>query len=294
MKKLLIGCGVLVLVLAIVAGWAFWQFVWKPGSQFMGEGLKTVTETVQRAKGLGETTARLRELEKGIHNQGEYAPPADGLIQPDQLARWLTVELTAREAIAADFKRLEDEISQSVTAPEATAAGKAQRMRAGLAALNQLGEIAIRAKEAQVRALNAAGMSLAEYQWVRDTGLAALVAGGMSVGLDALGQTAQQAEQARRALADAGQAMEGLAPEVRGILEQLPGLLSGGSDSRSKEPDGAGEGESAPAAPQTGEAQAPSVTSDPARDAAARANFELVKDHAEAFAGARVLSMLGI
>jgi hypothetical protein len=294
MKKLLIGCGVLVLVLAIVAGWAFWQFVWKPGSELMGEGLKTVTETVQRAQGLGETTARLRELEEGIQNQDVYAPPADGLIGPDQLARWLTVELTAREAIAADLQRLEDEASQSVTAPEATAAGNAERVRAGLAALNQLGAIAIRGKEAQVAALNAAGMSLAEYHWVRDTGLAALVAGGMSVGLEQLGQTAQQAEQARRALEEAGKAMEGVAPELRGVLERLPGLLPGGPDPQPKEPTGTDEGGSQQAAPQTGEAQAPTAPTDPARDAAARANFELVKDHAEAFAGARMLSVLGI
>jgi hypothetical protein len=181
-----------------------------------------------------------------------------------------------------------------VTAREGTAAGNAERLRAGLAALNQLGEVAIRGKEAQVVALNAAEMSLAEYQWVRDTGLAALVAGGMSIGLEQLGQTAQQAEQARRALEEAGKAMEGVAPELRGVLERLPGLLPGGPDSRSKEPGGAGEGESAPAAPQSDEAQAPTVTTDPARDAVSRANFELVKDHAEAFAGARVLAVLGI
>ena len=297
MKKLLIGCGVVLLLLALVAGWAFWQFVWKPGSALMGDGIKTVTETVQRAQGLGETTARLRELEKGVRNQSEYVPPADGLIGPDQLARWLTVELTAREAIAADLQRLEDETTQSVTAPEATVAGNAERVRAGLAALNQLGEIAIRGKEAQVAALNAAEMSLAEYHWVRDTGLAALIAGGMSVGLEQLGQTAQQAEQARRALAEAGKAMEGVAPELRGVLERLPGLLPGGPGPQPETPADAtdeGAGETAEAPAPTGEPEAPAAGADPARDAASRANFELVKDHAEAFAGARMLSVLGI
>lgn len=81
------------------------------------------------------------------------------------------------------------------------------------------------------------------------------------------------------------------------MLERLPGLLSGGPSPQPKDPtgagEGAGEGAGGPpqAAPPSGEAQAPT---DPARDAAARANFELVKDHAEAFAGARMLSVLGI
>lgn len=293
MKKVLIGCGVVVLLFAIAAGWAFWRFVWEPGAKLVGDGVATVTETAKRVQGLGETNARLRELEQGIRNQAEYVPPADGLIGLDQLARWLTVELTAREAIAADLKRLEDEAKQSITAPEATAAGNAERLRAGLAALNQIGGIAIRGKEAQVVALNAAEMSLAEYRWVRDTGLAALVAGGVSVGLDQLGQSAERAERARRALEEAGKALEGVPPELRGVLERLPGLLSGGPSPQPKDPTGAGEGAGGPpqAAPPSGEAQAPT---DPARDAAARANFELVKDHAEAFAGARMLSVLGI
>lgn len=289
MKKVLIGCGVVLLVLALVAGWAFWQFVWKPGSQLMGEGLKAVTETVQSVKGLGETQARLAELEQGIRNQGDYTPPADGRIDPDQLARWLTVEITAREAIAADLKRLEDEASGQVTAPADTAAGKAERTRIALATLGQLGEVAIRGKEAQVVALNAAEMSLAEYRWVRDTGLAALVAGGVSVGLDQLGQSAQRAEQARQALAEAGKALEALPPELRGMLDGLPGLLSGKAPSDRTAPTEGPAGSEPP-----DEATAPDTPADPIRDAAARANFELVKDHAEAFAGARLMSLLGI
>jgi hypothetical protein len=44
----------------------------------------------------------------------------------------------------------------------------------------------------------------------------------------------------------------------------------------------------------TNGADAPPVAADPEREAATRANFELVKDHAEAFAGARMLAILGI
>lgn len=296
MKKVLIGCGVVLLVLAIAAGWAFWQFVWKPGSQLVGDGVATVTETVKRVQGLGATTTRLQELERSVRNQTEYAPPADGLIQPDQLARWLTVELTAREAIAADLRRLEEEAKQQVTAPEGTVAGNAERTRAALATLGKLGEVAVRGKEAQVTALNAAEMSLAEYRWVRDTGLAALVAGGMDVGLAQLGQTAQQAEQARKALAEAQQSLNAIAPELRGILQQLPGLL-GGTPPAAPAPDAEPAPEAAPEAP--GEAAPPAVAdtapaAPEASETTARSNFELVKDHAEAFAGARMLSVLGI
>lgn len=292
MKRFLIGCGVVVLLLAIAAGWAFWQFVWKPGSTLVGEGLQSVTETVKGARGLGQTMSRLRELEKGIRNQAEYVPPPDGRIDPDQLARWLTVELTAREAIAADLKRLEDDAKRSITAPEGSAEAKAQQMRVALAALGQLGEVAERAKEAQVVALNAAEMSLAEYRWVRDTGLAALIAGGMSVGLDQLGQSERQTEEARRALAEAGKAMENLGPELRTILEKLSGLLPGGQAVSETPRAASADPAESPAAP-AGTDAAP-VAPDPERDAATRANFELVKEHAEAFAGARMLAILGI
>lgn len=287
MKRVLIGCGVVVLLLAIAAGWAFWQFVWKPGSAVMGEGLKSVTETVKNVRGVGETMTRLRELEQDIRNQAAYVPPADGRIDPDQLARWLTVENVAREAIAADLKRLEDEARAKVTAPEGSAEAKAQQTRVALATLGRLGEVAIRGKQAQVAALNAADMSLAEYRWVRDTGIAALIAGGVSVGLDQLGQTAEQAEQARRALAEAGKALESLGPELRAVLERMPGLLPPAND----QPAPATADGTNPPAPND---EAPPVAPDPERDAATRANFELVKDHAEAFAGARMLAILGI
>jgi hypothetical protein len=290
MKKFLIGCGVIVLVLAILAGWAFWQFVWKPGSAVMGEGLKSVTETVKGVRGVGETMTRLREIEQGIRNQSEYAPPADGRIDPDQLARWLTVENVAREAIAADLKRLEEEARAQVTAPEGSAEAKAQQTRVALAALGRLGEVAIRGKQAQVAALNAAEMSLAEYRWVRDTGIAALIAGGVSVGLDQLGQSAEQAEQARRALAEAGKALESLGPELRAVLERMPGLLPPPSGPAGTPAERSG----ADAPGRDAGDSAPPAAPDPEREAATRANFELVKDHAEAFAGARMLAILGI
>lgn len=299
MKKVLIGCGVLTLVLALVAGWAFWRFVWQPGAEFVGGGVAQVAESVRQVQGLGQTVTRLRELEQDIRNQADFVPPADGLITADQLARWLTIELTAREAIGADLKRLETEAQQNVTAPEGTAVGNAERTRAALATLGKLGEVATRGKQAQVTALNAAEMSLAEYRWVRDTGIAALLAGGVSVGLEQLGQTAVQAEQARRALAEAQKSLGALAPELRGILEQLPGMM-GGTPPSTPSPDADAPPADAPETPAA-ETDTPSpgsetspLTPDPAASEAARANFELIKDHAEAFTGARMLAVLGI
>lgn len=294
MKKLLIGCSVVLLILALVAGWAFWRFVWQPGSQLMGDGIAQVTESVRQVQSLGKTTTRLRELEQEIRNQAAFEPPADGLITPDQLARWLTVELTAREAIGADLKRLEEEARAEVTAPEGTVVGNAERTRAALATLGKLGEVATRGKQAQVTALNAAEMSMAEYRWIRETGIAALLAGGVSIGLDQLGQTAAQAEQARKVLEEAQRTLGAVAPELRGILDQLPGLIGGeapGPPAAPEETPDAPDGETLPPA----DGSAPPVAGpDDAKEQSTRANFELVKDYAEAFAGARMLAVLGI
>lgn len=294
MKKVLIGCGVLTLVLALVAGWAFWHFVWQPGAKLMGDGVAQVAESVRQVQGLGRTVTRLRELEQGIVNQADFLPPADGLISPDQLARWLTVELTAREAIGADLKRIEAEAQRSVTAPEGTTVGNAERTRAALATLGQLGEVATRGKQAQVTALNAAGMSMSEYRWIRETGLSALLAGGVSIGLDQLGQTAAQAEQARKVLEEAQRTIGTIAPELRGILEQLPGMIGGAPSAPEAAPDEAPDSSIADTDPAAGENTAEPVAPDAGETEAARANFELVKDYAEAFAGARMLAVLGI
>jgi hypothetical protein len=294
MKKFLIGCSVVLLILALVAGWAFWRFVWQPGSQLVGDGIAQVTESVRQVQSLGKTATRLSELEQEIRNQSDFAPPADGLITPDQLARWLTVELTAREAIGADLKRLEQEASEAVTAPEGSAVGNAERTRAALATLGQLGEVATRGKQAQVTALNAAEMSISEYRWIRDTGIAALLAGGVSIGLDQLGQTAAQAEQARKVLEEAQRTIGAVAPELRGILDQLPGLMGGETPTRPETPEETPDPSSAETTPPADGSAPPTTAGDDARDQAARANFELVKDYAEAFAGARMLAVLGI
>lgn len=286
MKSVLIGCAVVLLVVLIGGGILFYQFIWKPGAAVFGEGAQRVSETVQGVRELGNIAEQLAALDAQIVNQGPWAAPADGLIEPEQLARWLNVELAINQTMQTELAALRGG-GQSPSEGGGSVAQSAAQVRAAVAAISQLGQLRLDAKIAQVAALNAADMSLAEYVWVRQTGIAALVRGGMSVGLSSLQLTPEQSAQMSQMMGQAQRSLEQLPPELRGLLEQVrPGITGG--DARP---------------PATEDAPAPAEPAEPADDnqaepqpasAAQVANFALVKDHAEAFSRAQVAASFGI
>lgn len=265
MKKFLIGCGVVSLLLVVGGGLAAYHFVFKPAAQIAGSVIGSAREVVTKAGNLAQTIEAMRAMEAEVVARDAFVPPADGALGAAQIERFLAVH-------AAVVARLGPERERLAQAVEGTpGSGEAASLVAPLTALASLGELGLAAKRAQVDALNAQGLSLAEYRWIRQTGIEALVAGGVKLGIGNE-RVATLWRQAQQAAAQAAEA-------ARALGETLPGGLV-------PPPDGADPG----AAPPAQEA-VPSDPQPPALSPVQRANFDLVREHREAFAQSQLLAL---
>jgi hypothetical protein len=108
--------------------------------------------------------AIVRALERNIENKAEYVPPADGLVSARQIERFVKVEEEVETAIAEGARTI-DAVSLEMTRLDA----RPERLTVA-AALRSIGaadSVLRRAKQAQVKALNAAAFSKDEFEWVR-------------------------------------------------------------------------------------------------------------------------------
>ena len=146
MKKFLIGClGVFVLV-AAVGGFFAYRYVLRP-----------VMGVVQNA----EEFAEIAELDKNIRNTSPFSVPADGIITQAQLDRFLGVQASMKAQLSERF----DEITR--TYEQIDAQGRDPNIRELLTTYSDLLKLVSEAKRAQVSALNEFDFSLAEYSWVK-------------------------------------------------------------------------------------------------------------------------------
>ncbi len=158
MKKLVLGCLGLTLVLGVVGLGAGYYFVWRPASAYLG--------------GVQELAA-LHEMNDDVTNQAAYAPPADAALSPAQMDAFVAVQqrmgatLGARlDTLRTKYERLEAQMKRE---------GREQPTVAELMqALRDVSGLVREAKRAQVAALNARGLSLGEYRWVRTQTLLAM------------------------------------------------------------------------------------------------------------------------
>jgi hypothetical protein len=284
MNKALGGCLAAALVLVVGAGIAGYYLVWKPAAHVAGVAIDAARETVGKVGEMAETIERMRALEEGIVAQGPYVPPADGRLSEAQVQGLVAVEAAVAAALGPQAGGI-------AAATEAAAAGAAAGAHAvpwrdALAALARLGSVGIAAKTAQVEALNAAQLSLAEYQWIRDTGIRALIAGGVMTAGAQAGQAAAAAGEAAEAARILGEAAR---EAVRVAAREAAGASGGATPAPAGEPPGAPPA-AVPATPPAPASAAPT----PLDSETERANFERVRPHAEAFVRARVLAGIGL
>jgi hypothetical protein len=147
MKKIAIGCVVLLLVLG-AAGTA--------GSYLL---YRRVGSTVSSYAELGKVPA----LNASVRNQEPFTPPASGEPSARQVERLLAVQQAVRTRGGEWADEFERTYRKLLTKANATAADAP----AILAAYRDLAGGYMEVKRAQVDALNAAGLSLAEYRWIR-------------------------------------------------------------------------------------------------------------------------------
>ena len=147
MKKLLIGCLVLAVVLAVTAGAASYYLYRK------------VDSTISGFKELGTVP----ELERSVRNKTPFTPPASGELTGAQLDRYLAVQQQVRARLGAGAAEIEQKYKTLLAKDSATIVDAP----AIISAYRDLAKTYVEAKRAQVAALNDAGLSLAEYRWVR-------------------------------------------------------------------------------------------------------------------------------
>ena len=157
MKKLAIGCGVVLVVLLIVGAVA---------SYFVYNKVKS---TMAELSVLGEVPA----IERGVRNTAAFTPPESGELTEAQVTRYLKVQQDVRTMLGSrldEFKTKYAELSARMDKDQGTVLD----VPAMMGAYRDLAKTYVDAKKAQVEALNSAGFSLDEYRWVRQQAYAAV------------------------------------------------------------------------------------------------------------------------
>lgn len=154
MKKLAIGCGlVLVLTGAAAAGVAYYLY-------------RQVSLTIAQFSGFSD----LPELEDGVRNKTAYTPPASEEVSESQIEKLAQVQTSVRQRLGQKFTEFEAKYKTLLQKQEATAVD----VPAIIAAYGDLASTWMEAKRSQIEALNAAGLSLEEYGWIREQAYRAL------------------------------------------------------------------------------------------------------------------------
>ena len=154
MKKLLIGCAVL-LALVAVGGTIGSYMVYRK-----------VSSTVS---GFAEL-ATIPELERSVKNRTPFQAPASGEVKPAQLDRYMSVQQKVRSRLGTRVAEFEQKYRTLLAKDSATVTDAP----ALISAYRDLATTYVEAKRVQVDALNEAGLSLDEYRWVRRQAYAAL------------------------------------------------------------------------------------------------------------------------
>jgi hypothetical protein len=172
MKKLAIGCGlVLVLTGIVAAGVAYYVF-------------RQASSAFTQLAELGQVP----EIERGVRKRGPFTPPPTAELTERQVEQLIAVQQQVRQRLGEHMKAFEAKYKELAQKHDATLADAPALIQA----YGDLAKTWLDAKRAQVEALNAADLSLEEYRWIRDQAYRAL--GQPFVDLD----IAKLIDQARR------------------------------------------------------------------------------------------------
>jgi len=157
-KKWLVGCLAVILVVVLGIGAAWWfvlRPMWSAGS-----------DLVQGAKDWATTV----DLGKDIINTTPYTPPADGRLTPAQVQSLVQVQEVFVAEMGADLGRL----AQRAREAQALKNGGEASFQDVATAYSELSSLLRRARDAQAKGVNQAGLSRDEYAFIRRQAFAAL------------------------------------------------------------------------------------------------------------------------
>lgn len=198
MKKVLLGCLGVSVLLVIVGGALGYFYVYKPARSFVA-GIAQFEE--------------VPKLNARIENKSPFSPPEGGELTQELVDRYMKTQQSLRAhmgprlaELEAKYKAFEKDGDRQPSLGEM------------VGAIQDLAGLIVEAKRSQVEALNEHGFSLAEYEWVRGTMYQAL---GMP-----LGTTFQDAIRQASGDQDVTSAMERTATDVPEINKQLVAPLA--------------------------------------------------------------------
>lgn len=151
MKKVLLGCLVVVVLAVALLAVGGYYFVYRPAKSY-----------VASFQQLGEVD----EIESRVTNRTVFAVPDNGELTGEQVERFMEVAGQIQERLGARAKQLKekyDSIHEGAGGDDARAS-----IAAVMTSLKDLVEFFVEGKRAQVDALNALGFSLDEYKWVKE------------------------------------------------------------------------------------------------------------------------------
>lgn len=154
MKKLAIGCGIVLLLFGI-AGAAAMYYVYRQ-----------VAPTIAQFREF----AQVPDLERNVTNRASYTPPATGELTEQQIERLVQVQNRVRERLGDRFAKLEQRHKALLEKAQAQAVDLPEIM----AVYRGIASAWMDAKRQQIEALNEASFSLEEYRWVRERAYQAL------------------------------------------------------------------------------------------------------------------------
>lgn len=154
MKKLAIGCAVLLVLGMIGAAGASYFAYRKVSSTFAGFA----------------ELGTLPELERAVQNQRPFTPPASGEPSQAQIDRLLKIQEAVRTRLGIRADQIEHRYRRLLAKDSSTVVDLPEL----ISAYRDLATAYVDAKRAQVDALNRASLSLQEYRWTRSRAYAAL------------------------------------------------------------------------------------------------------------------------
>jgi hypothetical protein len=196
MKKFAIGCLIVLALFTVVGGiglYFAYDRLFKPGME-MAASIKELST--------------LADIEKQVRNTAAFEVPQGDELTQAMVDRFVKVQQQVQAALGpkmAELKAKYDQLDKTLSGEKREAS-----VRDIATGLKDLTAIVIQAKKAQVEALNSAGFSVREYEWVREQVYAAV--GIAAVGFD-MKKVAEEVQ---------GGNVEGITTPERGTVGEVP------------------------------------------------------------------------
>lgn len=163
MKKLLVGCLVILVLGAVVV---------TVGSYFL---YRAASPLIQDARDYVQGMSELSELDRQIEKRSSYDPPASGELTETQVQRFVRVQ----EHVRAQLGQRMNEIEARYEHLRSNNSNEQVPFTELLNGLREITGVYVDARRYQVEALNKEGFSQDEYAWVRNR---MFQAAGMEIG----------------------------------------------------------------------------------------------------------------